>query len=169
MPLLYKTSPVLLSNFYQILKVAPDSDASAIIAAHVRLIVRLPFVAAYMDRFINADSSEWSKPWECFRQFRRNPLEDRDRFDALMLAHSRLCSEESSDSTAVSVDLKLLGLTRYSGAAAAAQALKTQLLLIPRCDLSICLYPNEMFCASCVSQRPQPGRYEIEHLGTGSR
>ena len=59
MPLLYNTSPILLNSFYQILKVAPDSDSSTVIAAHVRFLVRLPFVAAYMDKFVNADRSQW--------------------------------------------------------------------------------------------------------------
>ena len=133
-PSLYNTSAILL-----VLKVAPDSDTSKIIATHVKFLVRLPFVAAYMDRFVNADASQWADLLERFRHFRRNPMEDRDGFDALMRAHARLCSRDQSDNKTVSTDLKLLGLTRYSGQAAAAQALKTQLLLIPRCDVSIVL------------------------------
>ena len=86
MPLLYNTSPILLNSFNQILKIAPDSDSSTVIAAHVKFLVRLPFVAAYMDKFVNADKSQWNDLWESFRHFRRNPVEDKEKFDALMAA-----------------------------------------------------------------------------------
>ena len=74
-PLLYNTSPALLHNFYQILKVAPESDENSITKAHVNFLVRLPFVAAYMNKFVNADESEWADLWESFRHYRRNPTE----------------------------------------------------------------------------------------------
>ena len=162
-PLLYNTSPILLHNFYQILKVASDADENTIIGAHVKLLVRLPFVAAYMDKFANADATRWSDLWESFKHYRRKPLEDRERFDALMIADARLCSKSSPDCAADPADLKLLGLTSYSGPASAAQALKTQLLLIPRCDLQFNLYPGWMFCGCCASSSPQPEPYETEH------
>jgi hypothetical protein len=161
LPLLYNTSPILLNNFYQILKVAPESDTNSIIKAHVEFLVRLPFVAAYMDKFVNAEESEWTDLWESFTHYRRNPTADRAQFDALLRAHARLCSKDHPDSSTVPADLKLLGLACYSGPAAAAQALKTQLLLIPRCDLRLNLYPAQMFCACCGWREPEP--YEIEH------
>ena len=104
-----------------------------------------------MDAFVNADASQWVDLWEGLEHVRRNPLEDREHFDSLVLEHARLCSNGRSDTTTAASDLKLLGLTRCFGPAAAVQALNTLLLLVPKCDLSMNLHLDVMFCVVACS------------------
>ena len=106
---------------------------------HATLLVELPFVSAYLDKFLTTDVSQWADLWESFRHFRCKPVEDKARFDACMRAYAAVQT------------------------AAAAKVLKTELLMIPNCGSMINLYPAQMYCGACATDTVPPQDFEIEH------
>ena len=93
------SSPQGPVDFYEILKVPRTAADSTIIEAHVQQLVSIPYVAQYMERYVRADAAEWDALWDAFRDFRRDPVGDKTRYEALLHAHARVRSGHASDSS----------------------------------------------------------------------
>ena len=85
-------SPQGAVNFYELLGVSRDAVGAAIIESHVKHLVEIPYVARYMDRYLQADVSQQSALWDAFQHYRRNPVKDKMRYDELMHAYERFLS-----------------------------------------------------------------------------
>jgi hypothetical protein len=151
------SSPQGPVDFYEILKVPRTAADSTIIEAHVQQLVSIPYVAQYMERYVRADAAEWDALWDAFRHFRQDPVGDKTRYEALLHAHARVRSGHASDSS-----YEVLGVTRHTDLDEVARTLKVKLLLIPRCDLWINLYPGLRFCAQCEEKEPSPTAEDLE-------
>ena len=123
-----------------------------------------------MEKFATEDRSRWDTNWESFQHFKDE--DKKPQYDALMNAfacisrHMRRASEadeqrKADRQTDVAKSYALLGITCSTGPQELAKVLMTRILIIPRCDLSIQLWPGGMLCAACAPLKPTDK--EMEH------
>jgi hypothetical protein len=125
------------SHFYHVLGVPQDADERSILRAIATVLVELPYVLAYLDRFVTADATQWADLWRSLGRHKHSVAE-KARFEACMRAYASVQT------------------------GAAAKLLKTELLIIPACRDEINLYPGEMYCGACAGNVVPPQDFELE-------